>query len=147
MSDVWRLSEHHLALIQTVKSQQGQLGPEFQRQISAYVFEAGVKNTIEATMSDDLIKWFKEADGFSQGTKAPHKWVLQAEQEIRMLRRMVAATDARAERAEAALATARRDALEEALDAVWETDSVELAKYGIHKIMDRIRALSGKGKT
>jgi hypothetical protein len=44
----------------------------------------------------------------------------------------------------AQLATARRDALEEALDAVWETDSVELAKYGIHKIMDRIRALIGE---
>lgn len=37
-------------------------------------------------MSDDLIEWFKEADGFSQGTKAPHKWVLQAEQEITALR-------------------------------------------------------------
>jgi hypothetical protein len=53
----------------------------------------------------------------------------------------------RAERAEAALATARRDALEEALDAVWETDSVELAKYGVHKIMDRIRALANVAKT
>jgi hypothetical protein len=53
----------------------------------------------------------------------------------------------RAERAEAALATARRDALEEALDAVWETDSVELAKYGVHKIMDRIRALANEAKT
>ena len=33
---------------------------------------------------DDLIEWFAEADGFSQGRKAPHKWVLQAEQELRI---------------------------------------------------------------
>ena len=32
---------------------------------------------------DDLVEWFEEADGFSFGTKAPHKWVLQAEQELR----------------------------------------------------------------
>ena len=30
-----------------------------------------------------LIDWFEESGGFSQGTKAPHKWVLQAEQELR----------------------------------------------------------------
>lgn len=29
-------------------------------------------------MSDDLTKWFQDADGFCQGTKSPHKWVLQA---------------------------------------------------------------------
>lgn len=34
-------------------------------------------------MSEDLIEWFEEEDGFSQGTKVPHKWVLQAEQELR----------------------------------------------------------------
>lgn len=33
---------------------------------------------------NDLIAWFKEAGGFEQGTKAPHKWVLQAEQELRI---------------------------------------------------------------
>jgi hypothetical protein len=33
---------------------------------------------------DDLIKWFAEEGGFSNGTKAPHKWVLQAEQELRI---------------------------------------------------------------
>lgn len=35
-------------------------------------------------MNDDLIDWFAEANGFSGGTKAPHKWVLQAEQELRI---------------------------------------------------------------
>lgn len=32
----------------------------------------------------DLIQWFEEGGGFTQGTKAPHKWVLQAEQELRI---------------------------------------------------------------
>ena len=32
---------------------------------------------------NELVQWFKESDGFMQGTKAPHKWVLQAEQELR----------------------------------------------------------------
>ena len=32
---------------------------------------------------DDLVEWFEEADGFSFGTKAPHKWLLQAAQELR----------------------------------------------------------------
>lgn len=41
-------------------------------------------------MSDDLIDWFKEADGFHQGTKAPHKWVLQAHSEIIRLRARIA---------------------------------------------------------
>lgn len=31
----------------------------------------------------ELLAWFTEADGFNQGTKAPHKWVLRAEQELR----------------------------------------------------------------
>ena len=31
----------------------------------------------------ELLSWFEEAGGFAQGTKAPHKWVLQAEQELR----------------------------------------------------------------
>lgn len=33
----------------------------------------------------ELLAWFTEADGFNQGTKAPHKWVLRAEQELRRL--------------------------------------------------------------
>ena len=45
MSEGWKLSDRHLALIQTVKSQKGQLSPEFQRQVSAYVVEAGTKHT------------------------------------------------------------------------------------------------------
>lgn len=32
-----------------------------------------------------LIEWFAESNGFNQGTKPPHKWVLQAEQELRRL--------------------------------------------------------------
>lgn len=42
---------------------------------------------------DDLLEWFKEADGFFQGTKAPHKWVLQAEQEITALRARLEAVE------------------------------------------------------
>lgn len=30
-----------------------------------------------------LIAWFAEEDGFKNGTKAPHKWVLQVESELR----------------------------------------------------------------
>ncbi|KFJ08708.1 hypothetical protein DR66_6069 [Delftia acidovorans] len=33
----------------------------------------------------ELLDWFRESDGFGQGTKAPHKWVLRAEQELRRL--------------------------------------------------------------
>ena len=36
-----------------------------------------------------LNQWFDEAGGFSQGTKAPHKWVLQADAELRTLRAQV----------------------------------------------------------
>lgn len=32
-----------------------------------------------------LAHWFNESNGFSQGTKAPHKWVLQANAELRRL--------------------------------------------------------------
>lgn len=32
-----------------------------------------------------LIAWFDEEEGFRQGTKAHHKWVLQAESELRRL--------------------------------------------------------------
>jgi hypothetical protein len=32
-----------------------------------------------------LAEWFDEEDGFRQGTKAPHKWVLQADAELRRL--------------------------------------------------------------
>jgi len=32
-----------------------------------------------------LAEWFDEEDGFRQGTKAPHKWVLQAAAELRRL--------------------------------------------------------------
>ena len=31
-----------------------------------------------------LVDWFDEANGFSHGTKAPHKWVLQAQEELRL---------------------------------------------------------------
>lgn len=31
----------------------------------------------------ELLAWFDESGGFNQGTKAPHKWVLRAEQELR----------------------------------------------------------------
>jgi hypothetical protein len=41
-------------------------------------------------MSDDLIDWFEEADGFCGGTRAPHKWVLQAHSEIILLRARLA---------------------------------------------------------
>ena len=33
----------------------------------------------------ELIAWFDECDGFRQGTDAPHKWVLQADSELRRL--------------------------------------------------------------
>lgn len=36
--------------------------------------------------AQELIEWFLAADGFAQGTRAPHKWVLRAEQELRRLR-------------------------------------------------------------
>ena len=39
-------------------------------------------NHIEATR---LVDWYDE-DGFKEGTKAPHKWVLQAAEELRRLR-------------------------------------------------------------
>ncbi len=32
-----------------------------------------------------LADWFDEANGFNQGTKAPHKWVLQSASELRRL--------------------------------------------------------------
>lgn len=32
-----------------------------------------------------LLEWFDEEEGFQQGTKAPHKWVLQAAAELRRL--------------------------------------------------------------
>ena len=37
----------------------------------------------------DLIAWFDECDGFRQGTDAPHKWVLQADSELRRLSEQV----------------------------------------------------------
>jgi hypothetical protein len=45
MSDAWKLSDRHLTLTQTLKFQQGQLSPEFQRQVTEYVTEAGTKHT------------------------------------------------------------------------------------------------------
>lgn len=87
-------------------------------------------------MSDDLLSWFAEEKGFSQGTKAPHKWVLQAEQELRTLRaqldstlkdraliiaerdRTFALMLARAEAAEA-----RADAAVKVKPLVWENDN------------------------
>lgn len=48
---------------------------------------------------------------------------------------------ARAEAAEAKLATARTEALEEAIDAAHIADSLELALHGSAAIVDRIRAL------
>ena len=32
-----------------------------------------------------LTAWFYEEDGFNQGTRAPHKWVLQANSELSRL--------------------------------------------------------------
>ena len=32
-----------------------------------------------------LLSWYEEGDGFAQGTKAPHNWVLRAESELRRL--------------------------------------------------------------
>lgn len=110
-------------------------------------------------MSDDLIDWFKEADGFHQGTKAPHKWVLQAHSEIIRLRAHLAEVEAERDNetikragwelevktAQAALATARRDALEEAAN---EVDCGGCVKVGCvdptncwHKAAQDIRAL------
>ena len=40
---------------------------------------------------DSLLSWFNENDGFSQGTKAPHKWVLQTHAELIRLRAALAA--------------------------------------------------------
>ena len=40
---------------------------------------------------DFLLSWFNENDGFSQGTKAPHKWVLQTHAELIRLRAALAA--------------------------------------------------------
>ena len=37
----------------------------------------------------ELIAWFDECDGFRQGTDAPHKWVLQADSELRRLSEQV----------------------------------------------------------
>lgn len=38
----------------------------------------------------DLLEWYDDASGFSQGTKAHHKWVLRAEQALRRLAAPVA---------------------------------------------------------
>lgn len=40
---------------------------------------------------DSLLSWFNENDGFSQGTRAPHKWVLQTHAELIRLREALAA--------------------------------------------------------
>ena len=42
----------------------------------------------------ELLAWFAEAGGFNQGTKAPHKWVLRAEQELRRLAALRASSPA-----------------------------------------------------
>lgn len=39
----------------------------------------------EQSEVNELCQWFDEADGFTQGTAAPHKWVLQAYSEINRL--------------------------------------------------------------
>ena len=41
--------------------------------------------TPDTTEAQILIDWFADGAGFSMGTKAPHKWVLQAESELRRL--------------------------------------------------------------
>ena len=70
-------------------------------------------------MSDDLLDWFAESDGFAHGTKAPHKWVLQAEQEIRWLQARVAELEAvlKATLDREAVAYSRHDARAEAAEA------------------------------
>lgn len=57
---------------------------------------------------DDLIKWFAEEGGFSNGTKAPHKWVLQAEQELRIQAAALAEAQAEIARLRGALAETTR---------------------------------------
>lgn len=42
----------------------------------------------------ELLDWFVEAGGFNQGTKAPHKWVLRVEQELRRLAALRASSPA-----------------------------------------------------
>lgn len=44
-----------------------------------------MKDQTEIPEALRLVEWFEEGGGFQQGTKAPHKWVLQAEQELRRL--------------------------------------------------------------
>ena len=66
-------------------------------------------------MSDDLVTWFEEANGFAQGTKAPHKWVLQAEQELRFQGRRI--EELEAEVARLRLLVPRPDQTEDEL--VW----------------------------
>lgn len=72
-------------------------------------------------MSDDLIKWFAEENGFSHGTKAPHKWVLQAAQELRV--QGTALADAQAE---IARLKADKAALGQAVQAVCDTAKAEV---------------------
>lgn len=50
-----------------------------------------------------LIEWFEESGGFCQGTKAHHKWVLQAEQELRRLHTRVQELEASQEHLKNAL--------------------------------------------
>lgn len=45
--------------------------------------ERHTMNTTEQQEALLLSKWYEEEGGFAQGTKAPHKWVLRAESELR----------------------------------------------------------------
>lgn len=45
--------------------------------------ERHAMNTTEQQEALLLSKWYEEEGGFAQGTKAPHKWVLRAESELR----------------------------------------------------------------
>lgn len=75
---------------------------------------------------DDLVEWFAEANGFSQGRAAPHKWVLQAEQELRIQAATIARQQVVLDRAlEASFNDkARADRLDAALREIvarWDT--------------------------
>ena len=46
---------------------------------------AAASGAADLSEAQELLVWFAEDEGFSQGTAAPHKWVLRAEQELRRL--------------------------------------------------------------
>jgi len=92
--------------------------------------------TTDATEAQILIDWFADSAGFSMGTKAPHKWVLQAESELRRLAAENA--DLRAE------VDKLRATLEFYADRADTGYQVEIINYGAEYILGKIIRLGGK---